>query len=201
MIARRFFGLSLALTAGLLTGCGGSSSSLGPGADASVSPTGDGGGQDAGVVPESGAGDGGGSSDDASTPEDGGGTDAADAGSCDSLATRADCVACCDNTYAAGYSAFGVAIEECACEPDVCGPIDGGAPDAGAGADAGEFGEGLCVGTCGTTTPPKGDCEKCMLDSLGTTASPGPCHAAVTACESSVSCKRYLACTASCPAK
>ena len=67
-----------------------------------------------------------------------------------------------------------MAVEECACAANLCGPTDGGSDDGG---DGGELGVGACSGTCGTTTPPKATCEKCILDTLGTAADPGPCRA------------------------
>jgi hypothetical protein len=195
--------LSLVLSTVLLAGCGGSSlAGISSTTDASVSPSDGGGGTpaDDGSFPDTSTGDDGGSPTEASVSDDGGaGADAADAGSCDSLATRAACVTCCDTTFAGGLSAFDVAVEECACQADLCGPRDGGSD---AGTDAGDFGAGACTGTCGTTTAPKADCEKCILDALGTAADPGPCRSTVvTACASSVPCKRYVACTDGCPAK
>jgi hypothetical protein len=191
------FGL-FGLAALSLAGCGGTSTGV-TGPDASVGSN-DGGGTSDGSVSEASPGDDGGSTNDASSPDDGAsGADGGDAGSCDTLATRAACVACCDTTFAGGLGAFDVAVEECACAANLCGPTDGGSDDAG---DAGDLGVGACSGTCGTTTTPKATCEKCILDSLGTAADPGPCRATVTsACASSTPCKRYVACTDGCPVK
>ncbi|MGO8992209.1 MAG: hypothetical protein ACLQVI_02695 [Polyangiaceae bacterium] len=179
-----------------LAGCGGSSTGVTSGPDASVSPS-DGGGSSDGSVSEASPDEDSGST---TPPDDGGsGADAADAGSCDTLATRAACVDCCDTTFAGGLGVFDVAVEECACAANLCGPTDGGSDDGG---DGGDLGVGACSGTCGTTTTPKATCEKCVLDTLGTAADPGPCRATVTsACASSTPCKRYVACTDGCPAK
>jgi hypothetical protein len=201
MRTSRLFSLSLTLSAGLLAGCGGSSVGISSTPDASAGPT-DGGTRDDGSLFDASAADtstsddGGGQPAEASIP-DGGNIDGGDAGSCDTLATRAACISCCDTTYPGGLSTFDVAVEECACAASLCGPTDAG-PHVG---DAGDFGAGECTSTCGTTTPPKAECEKCILDTLGTTAAPGPCRSTVTAaCASSTACRRYVACTDGCAA-
>ena len=191
---------SVVLAAAPLAGCGGSSTGITSGPDASLGAN-DGGGAPDGSLPDGATGeDGEAPSEDGSTPGDaGGGGDAGDAATCDTQATKAACVACCDTTFAGGLGVFDVAVEECACAADLCGPTDAGSDDAG---DAGDLGVGACASTCGTTTTPKATCEKCILDTLGTTADPGPCRATVTsACASSDPCKRYVACTDGCPAK
>ncbi len=124
---------------GLLTGCGGSTASVPPSPDASSGGNVDGGGSSP---------DGGGTSGEGGPLADsGGGADGADssaeadsgpldAGACNEMATRKDCVACCDVRYATGLTAFDTAVEECACGASLCGPLD----DGGVPGDSGDLG-------------------------------------------------------------
>jgi hypothetical protein len=187
-----------------LLACGGSSVGVTSTPDGGVTPGSDGSGvPDSSLVEASTPGeDAGGSADDASAPVDSG----KDGGSCSELGTRKDCVACCDTVFAAGFAVFESDIQVCACQPDLCGAIDGGVPDGGGASDGGDaggdLGVGACSASCGTTTVPSAACERCFLETLGTAAAPGDCRASVTsACASSAACKRYVACTDSCPAK
>jgi hypothetical protein len=190
-----------------LTACGGSSAAITSAAGSVGTPSEDGSAPDANAS-EAASDDGGQPPTEASTSDDAG----KDAGSCADLATRKTCVACCDTTFAAGLAVFDSDIQVCACQASLCGPIDAGSGDAGEGsdggseggsaADAGDYGVGACAASCGTTTAPNAACEKCFLETLGTAAAPGECRASVaSACASSAACKRYVACTDSCPAK
>ena len=178
-----------------LAGCGGNSVGVSL-PDGSTSQSGEEGGtQDSSPTEASTSDDGGQSPIEGSTSDDGGGADSGDA-SCSALATRKDCVACCDTTFAGGLSTFDGVVEECACQASLCGPLD-----AASGDDAGGFGTGACTASCGTTVAPGATCERCILETLGTVADAGACRAAVvSACASSAPCKRYVACTDSCPA-
>jgi hypothetical protein len=136
--------------------------------------------------------------------------------------TAAQCRACCENGYPAGYQLFGQYTVACACQPQYCGPLDGGADAGGdsgaadaatdaateAGADAGSvtdeggvYGQGICSpGTCSYTEEPSPACNTCIYDTLGEVSSEGPCASQILAqCFNEDTCLAFFGCVENCP--
>ena len=168
--------------------CGGSTASVGTTPDASLAP--EGGTGDATTMTDAGLDDG--------PLQAEGGSDAArvtDAATkCADLGTRAMCVACCDARTPAGSSAFGVALNACACQADLCGPFDAGAPSDGG------VGTGACTAECKNGGKAGGSCTSCRDETL--VEDGGACYPSVkSACEHDPACVAYVACLETCPAK
>jgi hypothetical protein len=178
----------------LLVACGGTSTS-GVGA-------GDGGAADASTdvtsAPETGGDSAGndGPTGDVGTPGETGAPEGGDDAGCTGTGTT--CRTCCRMDDAAGYKKLVTAELACACKASVCGPLDGGAGDAG-GSDASDLGVGACAGTCGGTTLPDATCDKCLTDATGSMADPGECYTPVsTACQGDTDCVAYVTCLMGC---
>jgi hypothetical protein len=130
-----------------------------------------------------------------------GGVDgAADAGAC-----TKDCTACCEKLSPKGAKELLAAELACACttlekdaggatSPTLCGPVDGGPPDASA------VGEGACsAAACGGTATASKDCTTCLRDATGTKKAPAKCYDSVeTACSAEADCVDYAACVTAC---
>lgn len=172
-------------------GCGGSSSSVPGGGDASVDAA-----TDAAQF-ETGADSGPTSGDDASGDDSPVTVEAGSDGGCGGAS--ASCRTCCRTEHTKGYDTLVVAEYECACKPGICGAVDGGAIDAGS-ADASTLGTGACANECATKSTPGAACDACLVDSVGTMASPGPCYADVSkACQADTDCTAYVTCLQGCP--
>ena len=165
----------------------------------------------------------GGGSDGGSTVDSAVGEDAApDAGpNCHPVGvTQSVCRTCCANAFPAGSTVFDKYTLTCACGASYCGPPDGGAAEAGgddagdagvtdggddgatdaAAADGGLFGNGVCAATCNQVAPPDPTCNTCILATLGSVSSLGPCGSVVLGqCLSDTTCNQYFGCIENCP--
>jgi len=173
--------------------------------NASTSSSGDGGGgadgpedatQDVGY--EASGNDGAGNGD-VVTGDDG---PAGDDAGCSGMA-RADCVKCCRMGDMSGYQTLVHSELGCACAPAICGPIDGGSdaePPFDAASDASVLGLGACTASCGSMPmAPDQECGRCVTESLGGMANPGPCFSEVRdACAGDPSCVAYDKCMKTC---
>jgi hypothetical protein len=144
---------------------------------------------------------GGGDSSDVATGDDG---SAAEAG-CSGMATRQACMKCCRMGNASGFRTLVTTELGCACTPALCGAPEGGTdaapPSLDAGPDVSFFGIGACTASCGSTpTPADQECTRCIDETLGTKAGPGPCASEVRdACAGDPACVAYEMCTKGCP--
>jgi hypothetical protein len=174
-----------------VAGCGGSSSpAVGTGADAATDGTSP---VEASVEASPGDDD---ATADVGPGEDTGTVEAGGDGGCTGTGTT--CRQCCRTNNAMGYQELVTAELQCACKPSVCGPIDGGAVDAGGG-DASVLGTGACASTCGAKALPDATCGTCLDDATGTKAAPGECYTDVsTACQKDADCPGYVACLDGC---
>jgi hypothetical protein len=143
------------------------------------------------------------SSGDTTPPTDGGGDTSTDGGSCAALKKPAMCATCCTGLYPTGGAALVTAELACACETiedggthTLCGPVDGGKPDAG------EFGEGACsTAECGGTAKKiDADCTECLTRATGTKTKQGACYASVHAscADAGSECGEYIKCLEDC---
>ncbi len=123
----------------------------------------------------------------------GGGGDAA---TCGQMATAKACFQCCAAASPNGAKTYQMAVYQCACSsPALCGPIDGGAPDAAA---AGGLGKGACTATCTMQTPPDQACKACARETMAPDG--GACDQQVNAaCAASADCVAFAECTKTCP--
>jgi hypothetical protein len=140
--------------------------------------------------------------------------------------TQADCRSCCQNAYPTGSNSFDTYLLQCACQGNYCGPLEGGAPEAGSddagdagasdaaasdaatadsgpspsGPDAGPYGNAVCTATCNGQALPDTVCNDCILQTLGSVNSAGPCQSHVLGlCLSDTTCNEYLGCVETCP--
>jgi hypothetical protein len=178
-----------------VVGCGGTSASgvgsADGGSDAATDATSsmEGGGDDGSTGSDSPTGD-------VATTGDTGSAETGGDGGC--TGTGATCRQCCRTGNAAGYKKLVAAELTCACKPSVCGPVEGGAGDAG-GADGSDLGVGACASTCATQTLPDTTCDKCLGDATGTMANPGECYTDVSAaCGKDADCVAYVTCVTGC---
>jgi hypothetical protein len=116
------------------------------------------------------------------------------AAKCSSFATRAVCVECCAARSPAGVMTLNAAINGCACQPDLCGPLD-----AGHASDGG-LGTGACADECKNGGKVGDPCTECRDVTLATDG--GVCYSSVkAACEQAPACVTYVECMDTCPAK
>jgi hypothetical protein len=137
------------------------------------------------------------------TPTDSGGETSTDGGTCAGLKKPAMCMTCCTGLYPKGGTELVTAELACACDTiedggthTLCGPVDGGKPDAG------EFGEGACsTAECGGTAKKmEADCTECVTRATGTKTKPGACYASVHAscADAGSECAEYAKCLEDC---
>jgi hypothetical protein len=183
----RDFALALAVLGGVVYGCGGGSSSGTDGGGAkdvqtAVDSPSESSSKDVMITPEE-AGE-------EASMMDG---PAGEAGACKAVA-KADCKSCCEKAHPNGHKMHTAAQLSCACEPALCGPLEGGK-----GFDSGALDEGACKDSCGTTTIPSPDCGKCLNTATGTKKAPGSCYTSVsTACNAEPECVAFTKCLVDC---
>ena len=118
---------------------------------------------------------------------------------CSAMMPKAACQACCARDNPEGGTAFFSDLLMCACKPEFCGPIDGGAPEGGAMDGGVAFGQGDCTqAECSGTTVPRGKCLQCGLRTLQADAG-GTCGTTVIGqCFADPACQSFVACETSC---
>jgi hypothetical protein len=133
--------------------------------------------------------------------------------------TQTDCRSCCEKAFPTGSNSFDTYLLQCACAGEYCGPLEGGAPEAGSDdagdagpsdaavadggaspSDGGTYGNAVCTATCNGQAFPDTVCNDCLNAAIGSVNSAGPCQSHVLAlCLGDMGCNQYLGCVENCP--